>query len=510
MAHNKGGASVLGLLSLFLLNLSTKEGATVEFRPPEWFSLPEGPFEPTWESLSRYEVPDWFRDAKFGIFIHWGPYSVPAFGNEWYPRHMYVKGRPEFEHHIKTYGPQKEFGYKDFIPLFTAEKWEPREWARLFKRAGARYVVLTAEHHDGFALWDSALTRWCATKMGPRRDLVGELAEAVREEGLVFGVSYHRAEHWWFFDEGRKFDSDVNDPRYADLYGPAQPREAAEKGERPPDEEFLSDWLRRACELVDKYRPQLFWFDWWIEQPAFEPYLRLFAAYYYNRAAQWGLGVVINYKHQAFPERAAVLDVERGKLDDIRPLPWQTDTSVCLRSWGYIRDHEYKSPNALVDELVDIVSKNGNLLLNIGPKPDGTIPDEQREILLEIGDWLSVNGEAIYGTRPWRAFGEGPTRGEYEQFKEPKESPYTAEDVRFTTKGGALYAILLDWPKDGRATIRSLSTHLRLAVRPVRSVSLLGHEGELKWTQDERGLSVELPPSPPTKFAHALKVEFEG
>jgi len=480
-----------------------------DFKPPDWFTLPEGPFEPTWESLRRYEVPDWFRDAKFGIFIHWGPYSVPAFGNEWYPRNMYVKGSREFEHHLRTYGPHKDFGYKDFIPLFTAEKWDPKEWARLFKRAGARYVVLVAEHHDGFALWDSSLTRWCATKMGPKRDIVGELAEAVREEGLVFGVSYHRAEHWWFFDEGRKFDSDVNDPQYADLYGPAQPRDAAERGERPPDEEFLSDWLRRACELVDKYRPQVFWFDWWIEQPAFEPYLRLFAAYYYNRAAQWGVGVVINYKHQAFPEGTAVLDVERGKLDDIRPLPWQTDTSVCLRSWGYIRDHEYKSPDALVDELVDIVSKNGNLLLNIGPRPDGTIPEEQRGILLEIGEWLSVNGEAIYGTRPWRVYGEGPTRGEYEQFKEPKESSYTSEDIRFTVKGGALYAILLDWPK-GRALIRSLSTHLRLSTRPVRAVSLLGHEGSVKWTQDERGLEVELPPSPPSKFAHALRVEFEG
>ena len=199
-----------------------------------------------------------------------------------------------------------------------------------------------------------------------------------------------------------------------------------------------------------------------------------------------------------------MLDIERGKLDDIKPIPWQTDTSVCLRSWGYIRDHEYKSPDALVDELVDIVSKNGNLLLNIGPKPDGTIPEEQRRILLEIGDWLSVNG---YGAKPWRVYGEGPTRGEYEPFKEPKESPYTAKEIRFTTKDGALYAILLDWPK-GRVLVRSLSTYLRLSTRPVGAVSLLGHEGKINWTQNEQGLEVELPPSPPTKFAHVLKIEF--
>lgn len=477
-------------------------------RALDWFTLPEGPFQPSWESLSRYEVPRWFQDAKLGIFIHWGPYSVPAFGNEWYPRSMYVKGRTEFEHHVRTYGPQKDFGYKDFIPLFTAEKWDPKDWARLFKKAGAKYVVLTAEHHDGFSLWESALTRWSATKMGPKRDIVGELAEAVREEGLLFGISYHRAEHWWFFDEGREFDSDVCDPEYEDLYGPAQPREAAERGERPPDEGFLSDWLRRACELVDKYQPQVFWFDWWIEQPSFEPYLRLFSSYYYNRASQWGAEVVINYKLRAFPEGTAILDVERGKLSDIRPLPWQTDTSVCLKSWSYIKDHEYKSPDAIVDEFVDIVSKNGNLLLNIGPKPDGTIPEEQKQILLEIGHWLSVNGEAIYETRPWRVYGEGPTRGEYQPFHEPKESPYTGRDVRFTVKGKALYAICLDWPAE-ELTIRSLSTFLRLSTKPVREVSLLGHEERIEWRQDEQGLHVRLPPKPPTKFAHPLRIEFE-
>lgn len=237
-------------------------------------------------------------DAKFGIFIHWSVYSVPAFQNEWYPRNMYIKGHPAYQHHLETYGPHDKFGYRDFIPMFTAENWDPKDWARLFCEAGARYVVLVAEHHDGFALYDCSYTRWNSMKMGPKRDIVGELAEAVREEGLAFGVSYHRAEHWWFFEGGMQFNSDVRDPRYYDFYGPAKPSDTQ------PDEEFLRDWLRRACELVDKYRPQLFYFDWWIEQPVFEPYLRFFAAYYYNRAYKWGTGVVINYKHNAFPEGA--------------------------------------------------------------------------------------------------------------------------------------------------------------------------------------------------------------
>ncbi|HPC77876.1 MAG TPA: alpha-L-fucosidase, partial [bacterium] len=350
----------------------------------------EGPFKPVWESLENYEVPQWYQDAKFGIFIHWGVYSVPAFGNEWYPRNMYKQGTREFEHHVKTYGSQKNFGYKDFIPMFTAEKFDPDKWADLFLKSGAKFVVPVAEHHDGFAMYDCSYTGWSAVSMGPKRDIIGELANAVRKRYLVFGVSYHRAEHWWFFHEGMKFDSDVRDSRYIDFYGPAQPETTQ------PNEEFLEDWFSRLCELVDKYHPQVVWFDWWIEQPAFEPYLRRFAAYYYNRGFQWNRGVAINYKNQAFPRKAAVFDVERGLLEDIDPYFWQTDTSISKNSWGYIKDHDYKTADWIICDLVDIVSKNGALLLNIGPKPDGTIPEQEEEILLEIGQWLLVNGEAIY------------------------------------------------------------------------------------------------------------------
>jgi alpha-L-fucosidase len=221
-------------------------------------TLPDGPYEPTWESLTKYQVPEWYLNAKFGIFIHWGVYAVPGFGNEWYPRQMYREETEEYKHHVATYGPQKEFGYKDFIPQFTADKFDPAHWADLFRRAGARYVMPVAEHHDGFQMYDSALSNWNAVKMGPKRDLIGDLATAVRSKGMIFCASSHRAEHWWFFDGGRKFDSDVTDDPKS-LYAPARP-EATQ-----PDEAFLDDWLARTCELVDKYRPQVVWFDWWIE-----------------------------------------------------------------------------------------------------------------------------------------------------------------------------------------------------------------------------------------------------
>ena len=268
----------------------------------------QGPFLPNWTSLKAYQIPEWYQNAKFGIFIHWGVYSVPAFGNEWYPRHMYEQGKPEFEHHIATYGPQDQFGYKDFIPALTFEKYDSEQYATLFRESGARFVVPVAEHHDGFAMYETTLSPWNAALMGPKRDVLKELADAVQKQGLIFGLSSHRAEHFWFFDQGRKIPSDVQDDTYADLYAPAQvgPEDLADRDKCPPSPEFLDDWLARTCELVDKYQPQLVWFDWWIQNKAFEPYLQKFAAYYYNRGAQWGKGVAINYKYEAFAEGTAV------------------------------------------------------------------------------------------------------------------------------------------------------------------------------------------------------------
>jgi alpha-L-fucosidase len=469
---------------------------------------PAGPFAPTWESLSAHHTPDWYIDGKFGIFIHWGAYCVPAFGNEWYPRNMYRQGTPEFEHHLATYGPHSQFGYKDFLPRFTAERFDADAWAELFRRAGARFVVPVAEHHDGFAMYDSALSQWTAARMGPMRDIVGQLAQAVRSRGMTFGLSSHRAEHWWFFDAGRTFDSDVQDARFEGLYGPAMP--APDDLHNPgdpngPDAAFLDDWLARCCELVDRYRPQLVWFDWWIENQAFEPYLRRFAAYYYNRGAAWGQGVAINYKHAAFPQGAAVFDVERGQLSDIRYPFWQTDTSVSKNSWGYVSNHDYKQAGDIIGDMVDIVSKNGALLLNIGPRADGTIPEPEQRILEQIGAWLAINGEAIYETRPWKVYGEGPTNVVGGSFNDTLRQPFTSRDLRFTTRGDTLYAIALGRPS-GQLTIESLATNLRLHTLPIGEVRLLGHAAPLPWTRDGRGLHATLPEALPGEYGAVLRI----
>ncbi|MHB8524103.1 MAG: alpha-L-fucosidase, partial [Limisphaerales bacterium] len=401
---------------------------------------------------------------------------------------------------------QSKFGYKDFIPMFKAERYDPQQWAKLFKQAGARFVVPVAEHHDGFAMYDSGLTGWSAAKMGPKRDLIGDLGKAVHKEGLVFGVSSHRAEHWWFYDGGKEFDSDVRDARYSGLYGPAQDQKKSEEQLTPPDKAFLDDWLLRSCELVDKYHPQLVWFDWWIGQPAFKPYLQKFAAYYYNRGAEWHRGVAINYKDNAFPPRAAVLDLERGQLGRIQPRFWQTDTGISKNSWGYVEHQDYKTAGEIVADLVDIVSKNGALLLNIGPKPDGTIPEPERKILLEIGQWLSVNGEAIYRTRPWVVYGEGPTQVVGGSFNDTNRGEFTSQDIRFTTRSNTLYATALAWP--GRQlTIGSLGSSSPLVGGSVRSVRLLGHKEKLAWSRSQFGLTVNLPEQKPCDYAFTLKID---
>jgi alpha-L-fucosidase len=464
-------------------------------------ALSQEKYQPTWASLSTHITPDWYRDAKFGIFIHWGVYSVPAFGSEWYPRKMYEQGSPEFKHHLETYGPQRTFGYKDFIPLFKAENFNPAAWAALFKKSGARYIVPVAEHHDGFAMYHTSLSRWNAFDMGPKRDIIGELAEAVRKEGLVFGLSSHRIEHWFFMNTGRGYDADVNDTAYADLYGPAK------KQTDSLTPEYMNDWLLRSTELVNKYHPQLFWFDWWIEQPAMEPYRKSFAAYYYNQGLSWDKGVVLNYKNKSFPDSAAVLDLERGKLEGTRPLAWQTDDAVGYNSWGFVNGEHYKSAQYLIDELVDIVSKNGNLLLNIGPRSDGTIPLEQEQLLLAMGKWLAVNGEGIYGTRPWKIFGEGPTRNIGGSFIDNKVTDFTPQDIRFTVKAKSLYAITMMVPKAGQI-LRILSLSTAAGNGRVASVELLGSPEKISWSQKEDALSISPVKKYPCENALVYKVNF--
>ena len=483
-----------------------------------------GPFHPDWQSLQQYRAPDWFRDAKFGIFIHWGLYAVPAFANEWYPRNMYLAGTPENKHQVATYGPLTQFGYKDFIPLFTAARYDPAAWARLFKQAGARYVIPVFEHHDGFALYDSGLSDWTAVKMGPHRDLNGELANAVRAEGLHLGASNHRVEHDWFLAGGRAQPSDLNDPRFAAFYGPAHPRQDDAGDNLARDWTFVSpayldDWLARATEIVEKYHPELLYFDWWDGEPNVRPYLARFAAFFYNQSARAGHPAVLFCKDLAMREGTCTQDYERGQLTDIRARPWQTDTSVSNASWGFVEHDTFKSPDFLVHQLADIVSKNGNLLLNIGPRADGTIPDEVQEVLLAVGKWLDTNGEAIYATRPWRIFGEGPTQVVGGAFHDTETKAWTPQDFRFTTKAGVLYAIQMAWPTPGAnpggtqpqakrtATIHALASGVAGSAR-VAGVTLLGTSTPIPFEQTPEGLTLRLPETAPTPYAVTYRITF--
>ena len=457
-------------------------------------------YEPDWESLGQYTAPDWFRDAKFGIFIHWGVYAVPAFGNEWYPHAMYKRDNPAFAHHRDTWGAQAAFGYKDFIPMFKAERWDPDAWVALFKQAGAKYVVPVAEHHDGFPMYDTDLTPWNAARMGPGRDVVAELEQAVRNGGLRFGVSSHRAHNWRYYTYSDDFDT--SNPAYAGLYSRAHPED------EPASPAFLEDWFARTKELVDTFRPDVLWFDFGWHRDEFAPYRAQVAAYYYNRAIEWGREGVLQYKDK-FPEGTAVLDIERGKLDDLRDACWQTDTSVSYQSWGYVEGDPFKTATTLVHDLIDIVSKNGNLLLNVGPRADGTIPDEAAGLLRGIGTWLDLNGEAIYGTRPWTTYGEGPMSVVTGHMKEKEHKPFTAEDIRFTTKGSTLYAIVLGWPGD-RITIRSLGPRSAIRADAIGDITMLGSDEPLLWSQDETGLSIQTPSEKPCDHACTFRISRPG
>ena len=423
---------------------------------------------------------------------------------------MYTEGSREYKHHLATYGPQDKFGYKDFIPMFKAEHFDPVAWAELFKKSGAKYVVPVAEHHDGFAMYDSGLSDWTVVKMGPHRDTTGELAKAVRAAGLHFGLSSHRVEHNFFLGVGRAIPSDVNDPQYAAFYGPAHNWLVPWLDPIANDFTYVSsawpdDWLARSAELVEKYHPDVVFFDWWIGQASIRPNLTRFAAYYYNRSLKYGDHVgVITYKDYAMQAHSAVLDVERGQLGDIRPLYWQTDTSVSNKSWGYIKDDTFKSPEFIVHQLADIVSKNGNLLMNIGPRSDGTIPDEVQQVLLEVGGWLNVNGEAIYGTRPWRTYGEGPTKGRGGSFHDADTGPlppglplYDKRQCSLCDRTGLA--------REGEAVIHSLA---KTAGDEAVQELVVGQRCKIAFRAASDGLHVQIPAQAPSKYPYVLRVNF--
>jgi alpha-L-fucosidase len=472
-------------------------------------------YEPTWNSLLQHRTPQWFQEAKFGIYTHWGVYAVPARGPNatWYPYNMYREGTPQCEYHVKTYGGPEKFGYKDFIPQLTGEKFDPDEWAELFKKAGAQFAGPVGEHHDGFCMWDSRYTEWNAARMGPKRDVVGELEKAIRKQDMRFMVALHHAENWWFFPHWKK-EFDVSDPRYAGLYGelhnldkdPGEGIEGFEErffAQDKPSKAFLDQWKGKTLEVIDEYQPDMLWFDFGLGRIQ-ENYRREMLAYYYNRATEWGKEVLVTYKGHYLPPGAGVVDLELGRHDTLTYHEWLTDTTVDDgQGWGYLKETEYKSVKTLVHYLIDNVSKNGHLLLNVGPKPNGEIPEEAKELLVGIGEWLEVNGEAIYGTTPWMTYGEGPTEmPKAGPFMEDQEVEYTTQDIRFTVKDDVLYAISLGWP-DERLVIETLKHAYE---SEIKSVSLLGADGKLEWSLTPEGLSITPPGEKPCDHAFVFKI----
>ncbi len=468
-------------------------------------------YEASWDSIrSHYEVPAWFRDAKFGIFIHWGPYAVPAFMSEKYAPGMYDPGWNKggmnaYRHHEEQYGGAAAFGYKDFIPLFRAENFDAEGWADLFKRSGARYVVPVAEHHDGFAMYASRVTRWNAKDMGPKRDVMRLLADACRARDMKFGVSSHFALNRIYYKTTNP-DWDTNDTQYADLYWFQVDKESK------PSQLFLDLWWNRTTDIMDQYEPDLIWFDYGLDKPGWESVHQRLLAYYYNRGLDWNKEVVFqdkNMRNRCFPEDLIVLDIERGRMTDIYEFPWQTDTSVGKISWGYIENEQYKSTDYLIDELIDIVSKNGCLLLNIGPRADGTIPAEAVTILEEIGAWLALNGEAVYDTRPWVVYGEGPTEVNQGHHSEKKNKDAGHEDIRFTMKGDQLYATALGWPDDGVFTVETLRRGSPELERSIRSVELISGSNRVEWKQTSECLRIEVGGRAPCAAAIAFRITFD-
>ena len=381
----------------------------------------EGPYKPGWEDLKRHTAaPEWFRDAKFGIYWHWGVYAVPAHGNEWYPKWMHTKEgrRSYYKHHVETYGEPDKFGYHDFIPMFKAEKFDAEGWAELLAKAGARYAGPVCEHHDGYAMWASALTPWNAAETGPKRDITGELARAIRKRGMKFVTTFHheRTRTWYPRVEG--WPTTTTDPKLRMLYANVS------------ETLFNKIFLAKLGEVIDKYQPDLIWFDGQMSQIQ-DPYHLRFLAYYFSSARKWGRDVVVTTKKHQYPPEISVEDFEKGRTNRLTEFCWLTDDTISMGSWCYTTKLKIKSTRKVLHDFIDIVSKNGCLLLNISPKADGTIPAVQRKVLLGLGAWLKVGGEAIYNTRPWLAFGEGPTR--------LKKSggfvghpTYTPKDIRYT------------------------------------------------------------------------------
>ena len=504
--------------------------------------IASGPFRPEWESLKQYRAPEWFREAKFGVWAHWSAQCFPEQG-DWYARNMYIQGHPHYEFQVNNYGHPSKFGFMQIDHLWKAERWEPEKLMDLYVKAGARYFFTLANHVDNFDCYDSRHNPWNSTRIGPRKDIVGTWAKLARERGLRLGVSNHSAHAWHWLQtaygydpegpmagirydaytlqksDGRNLWWDGMDPQ--ELYGgrnmvmPTGIRTIKEANqwhqhndlvwnEAPPEnnQEYIDRWFLRCQDLIDGYNPDLVYFDD-TELPLGQAGLDITAHYYNQNIARHegnleGVVTAKNFTPQHLG--AAVVDIERGRANEILPAPWQTDT--CIGDWHYSRPlferHGYKCVSKIVQTLVDVASKNGNLLLNIPVRGDGTIDEDEHRFLADLSSWMNTNSEAIYGTRPFAVFGEGPPEvADSSMFNESQARPYDERDIRFTQKGETLYAFAMVWPRDGKVRMASLGTKSTLRKRPIRQVELLGSAGTLTFEQGEEQLTVTLPPAPP-------------
>ena len=476
-----------------------------------------GIFEPTWSSLQNFHCPQWFRDAKLGFWAHWGPQAVAMYG-DWYARHMYLEGSDQRRFHQRTYGHPSRFGFKDICALWKAENFDPDALMQQYKRAGARYFVALAVHHDNFDCWASKHHHWNSVNIGPQKDIVGLWKQAAIRHGLRFGVTEHLERSYSWFNTNKFSDKtgpyvgvpyDGADPQYADFYFPPHDDTSFAYPANPP-QWWQNQWTLRIHDLLEQYQPDLLYTDGAV--PFGEVGRRLIADFYNQSASQNGgqcdaVYTLKNYhgefehNHGEYMEGIGVLDIERGVVPEILLQPWQTDT--CIGGWFYDRRAVYKTAAEIEHMLVDIVSKNGNLLLNFPLRPDGTLDDESTHIMDEIGQWMSINGEGIYETRPWKIFGEGPTQPSTGDFSEAPQV-WTAQDFRFTTKGDVIYAFQMAWSENRQAIITSMKLDKSLRVK---NVSLVGHNAIVAWSQTADGLRMDLPPISPSDSIQVFKIQ---
>jgi alpha-L-fucosidase len=519
------------LVALLACSLASAASAQ-ETKPAVPLQLPmaPGPFQPTMDSLTNYSYPDWFRDAKFGIWAHWGPQAVPMDG-DWYARGMYEPGNKHYTYHINHYGHPSEFGYKDIIPLWKAEKWDPDRLMQLYQKAGAKYFVSMGSHHDNFFLWNSRLHKWNAANLGPKRDVVGEWQKAAQKYGLKFGVSEHLGASFTWFQSSHRADKsgpkagvpyDGANPNYWDLYHfPAEPGDTGWYSNNP---KWQQQWYNEIRELVDNYHPDLLYSDGGVpfgnqvglsmiahlynsniqkrSRKSFDPLSRKGAELLCDINLKPNLAPQVIYNCKQKSGGRWVEDLERGIMPKIDPYPWQTDTSI--GDWFYDRNWKFRPVSWVIHMLVDNVSKNGNLLLNIVQRPDGSLDPEVETMLEQLAAWNVIHGEAIFGTRPWLVYGESGVKVKGGNFNE--DFKYNAKEIRFTTKGKTLYAIALGWPEDGQLVVRSLAKPAVEDVNHITKVSLLGYNGKIEWKQTAEGLVVTLPPQKVSEFTTALKI----